>query len=398
MGTLSERPAARDTALERLQLALASAGLALWRWDAERGVRYADGLLQIAGITRRHLEADPDCIRRMVHPEDVAAVWRLDEAMLRGLPYDAEYRLVRPDGSVRWVAHHARPEPGPRPGPPALIGSIADITERKRAEERLRVAHDELEARVRERTDLLARANTTLANEVAERRAAESQVRELLGQLVDAEEEERRHMARELHDSLGQHLAALTLGLHALDRDAALPAALRERVGALLAATRRLEDDVDRLAHQLRPTALDDLGLDDALRELAQAWQQDAGVELEAHVRGLRGRRLPRELETTAYRIVQEALTNVRKHAGASRVGLIVETRGDMLRVIVEDDGRGFDAAAVAGAASAPGRRLGLRGMAERASLAGGQLEMETAPGQGTTLYLTLPLSKEDDA
>jgi signal transduction histidine kinase len=266
---------------------------------------------------------------------------------------------------------------------------------------RLRSPHDELEARVHERTDLLARANTTLANEVAERRAAESQVRELLGQLVSAEEDERRRLARELHDSLGQHLAALTLGLHAMEQDGALPATLHERVGKLLAATRRLEDEVDRLAHQLHPAALDDLGLDDALRELALAWQQDAGIEVEVHLRGLRGRRFPRELETTAYRIVQEALTNVRKHAGASRVGLIVEARGEMLRVIVEDDGRGFEAPVRAGPAGAPGRQLGLRGMTERAALAGGRIELETAPGQGTTLYLTLPmfaLFKEDEA
>lgn len=382
---------------QRLQLALEATGLALWEWDLEAGqVRYSDEVLQITGVPAGQLAADVEAARRLVHPEDVEVIWAADEAARTGRPFRAEYRIVRPDGGVRWVAHHARLHPAGEGGPRRMIGTLADITPRKQAEEALRRAHDELEARVQERTEALELANATLLTEVAERRAIEDQVRELFGQVVTAEEEERRRVARELHDSLGQYATALTLGLDAVAQDAALPQALRHRVRRLQQVARELDLDIDRLVHQLRPTALDDLGLADALRAHASAWAEETGTAVELHIRGLRSRRFPPSLEITVYRVVQEALNNVRKHAAARRVGLIVEQREGELRVIVEDDGRGFDPARLRPAA--PGRHLGLRGMAERAAQAGGRVEVESAPGRGTTLYLRLPVPTAEEA
>jgi signal transduction histidine kinase len=126
----------------------------------------------------------------------------------------------------------------------------------------------------------------------------------------------------------------------------------------------------------------------------AQAWAKESGIPIDVHTHGLRTGRLAPVVETTVYRVVQETLTNVRKHAGASRVGLIVERRPGELRVVVEDDGEGFDAANVV---SERGRRLGLRGMAERARLVAGHLEVESVAGRGTTVYLSIPLSEEAD-
>jgi PAS domain S-box-containing protein len=392
---LDEPPGAQvDPALlhsrQWLQLALDAAQLGLWEWDLATDEQlYSDEALRITGLTRRQLAEDDSLVRLLVHPEDVEVIWAVDEAARAGQSFHAEYRIVRPDGMLRWVAHHARTECDARGRPLRMVGTLADITQRKQAEEALRAAHDELEARVRERTQALEQANSRLAGEVAERRATEAQVRELLGQLTSAEEDERRRLARELHDSLGQHLTALALGLKAIEADPALPAGLAPRLQRLLQVARRLDDDIDRLAHELRPAALDDLGLDDALRELAGVWAQDARIAVDVHLRGLRGRRFPPLLETTVYRVVQEALTNVQKHAGASRVGLIVELHGSELRASIEDDGRGFGAAPPPGE---PGRRLGLRGMAERAAQAGGRLDVETDAGRGTTVYLTLPL------
>jgi signal transduction histidine kinase len=118
-------------------------------------------------------------------------------------------------------------------------------------------------------------------------------------------------------------------------------------------------------------------------------------VPVDIHTRGLRGRRFDPAVETTVYRVVQEALTNIRKHADASRVGLIVELRDGELRAIVEDDGQGMSHTGPITRA-APGRHLGLRGMAERARLAGGRLDLESEPGRGTAVYLSVPLQPEE--
>ncbi|MED5617684.1 PAS domain S-box protein [Ideonella sp. BN130291] len=383
---------------QRLQLALAASSLGLWEWDLASGrLWYSDRVLEITGLTQAQLVADPGAARRLVHPDDVHVIRASDEAARTGRAFHAEYRILRHDGTLRWVANHARTECDEHGVPQRMVGTLTDITDRKQGEEALRQAHDELEARVHERTEALARANTTLANEVAARRATEAHVRELLGQLVNAEEEERRRIARELHDTVGQHLTALTLGLKAVEEEPALPARLRSRMAQLRHATRALDDDIDRLSHELRPAALDDLGLDDALRQHASGWAGDSGIVVDLHTHGLRGRRFAQAVESTVYRVVQEALTNVRKHAGASRVSLIAEVRDQALRVIVEDDGSGLASAP----AASPGsgvmrRRLGLRGMSERAMLAGGRLDVESEPGRGTTLYLTIPLSEED--
>ena len=383
---------------QRLQLALDASNLGLWEWDIASGsVSGSPRMLAITGLGADDLAMDPLALRRLVHPEDMEAVWGLEEAARAGRAYHAEYRIVRRDGSVRWVANHARTDRDATGQPRRMIGTLADITERKQADAALSQSRDELEERVHDRTEALAQANTALANEVTERRATESLVRELLGQLVVAEEEERRRMARELHDTVGQHLTAITLALKAMESHPDMPAELRKRLAQLQRAARHLDDDIDRLSQELRPAALDDLGLDEALRQHALAWSEESGIAVDIHTHGLRGRRFGQAVESTVYRVVQEALTNVRKHAGASRVGVIVEQRDLELKAIVEDDGRGFDAQIAP--EGPPGtnhrRRLGLRGMNERAMLAGGALEIESKPGQGTTVYLTIALQED---
>jgi signal transduction histidine kinase len=270
-----------------------------------------------------------------------------------------------------------------------------DVTARKLTEQELVSARDGLEVRVRERTAELAQANTALHVEIAEREAAGVKIRQLLGRLVNAQEEERRRLSRELHDTVGQQLAVLSMGLMALRAAPGSPPAVTERLDDIEHATRRLEEDIDRISYELRPLALDQMKLVDALGQYAVEWSGQCGVALEMQVHGLPVERLSPAVEATVYRVVQEALTNVRKHAAASRVSLIAERRGGQLRVIVEDDGRGFDPAAVSASGDAQ-RRLGLLGMAERAALVTGSLEVESAPGNGTTIYLTVPLDVVD--
>jgi signal transduction histidine kinase len=397
---ITERRAAQAALAEsqqRLQLALDASGLGEWELDVDRGVfRCSASVLDLFGLpTDAPQPLDLAEWRRRLHPEDAESLWAWEAATAAAQPFEGEYRLLLPGGRLRWVAHYARPVPCGADGRRRVIGTLGDITARRHDEQALRQARDELETRVVERTEALEQVNTALHSEVAERRAIEEQVRDLLGQLVVAEEEERRRLSRELHDGVGQHLTALSLGLKAACDDRDSSAALRDRLLRLQAAVRQIEDEIDRLSHELRPPALDDLGLEDALRQLVQAWSQAADTPAEFYGHGLL-RRLPPPVEATVYRIVQEALTNVRKHAGARRVAVVLERRGTLLRAIVEDDGCGFEAETASPRVPLR-RRLGLRGMSERAALIGGQLEIESRPGAGTTVYLSVPLPPLDD-
>lgn len=260
----------------------------------------------------------------------------------------------------------------------------------------LRLAHDQLEARVRERTAELAQSNKVLHVEIAERKRAEAARRQLLQRLVTAQEEERRRLSRELHDQLGQHLTALMLGLQSLKQPDGAPAAAGACVDRLQELTDQLMQEVHRLARELRPAALDDLGLPAALRRHAEAWSRYSGVSVDFHSREFDAGRLPAPIETTIYRVVQEALTNILRHAQAQRVSVLLERRGEHVLAIVEDDGRGFDAEAVMAAPDAQSR-LGLMGMQERVALVGGSLEIESRRGGGTTVFVRIPLGAAEE-
>jgi len=205
--------------------------------------------------------------------------------------------------------------------------------------------------------------------------------RDALRRIVEAQELERRRLARELHDQTGQELTSVLLGLKAVeeaktseDRTAAL-AAVREQVVETL-------HDVRRLAVELRPKALDDFGLTPALERLRDTFSEQTGmrVELESRIR----ERLPPDVETALYRIVQEALTNIVKHAQASAISIVLTRKVGAVTALIEDDGRGFSRDG--------GEGLGLLGMGERLALLGGRLRIESRPGAGTTIVAEVPL------
>ncbi len=261
----------------------------------------------------------------------------------------------------------------------------------KQAEASLQRERDQLEERVRKRTAELSRTNKALQAEMACRERAEEAHREVLRRLVAAEETERGRVSRELHDRLGQDLTALKLGLQIVRKQGPCPPKVRDGVSKLENLADSLMRDIHRLAWELRPAALDDFGLEMALRRYADEWAALSGVPVDFHSRGVTARRLAPELETALYRITREALTNVVRHAKARRVSVLLERRADHVLLIVEDDGRGFDAAALLRAPAAQGK-LGLLGMQERATLAGGSVEVESNPGAGTTVFVRLPL------
>jgi signal transduction histidine kinase len=261
-----------------------------------------------------------------------------------------------------------------------------DVESARQALER---ANQELEQRVADRTAELERANSALAAEIVVRKRAEQIRGELLRQLIDAEEQERRRISRELHDQMGQQLTGLLLGLRAAEGEAEAPE-MAERLRYLERLASDTARDVQSMAVELRPPALDTLGLAAAVQNHLEEWSTRHGFEHDFHARGFESVRLPAEVETTLYRVLQEALTNVVKHAGATRLGLILEQRDGSVQAIVEDNGRGFSVEEVL-ERKGKSQRLGVLGMRERVALMGGSMKIESAAGIGTTIYVRIP-------
>lgn len=210
--------------------------------------------------------------------------------------------------------------------------------------------------------------------------------RELMMRLVTSQENERRRISREIHDHFGQELTALSFGLRDLESDIPEGTPGRRRLRALKEAVDRLGRQAHELAFELRPAALDDLGLKAALEGLIQRWSEDVGIPVGFHFASDGENRAASEAELALYRIIQEALTNIAKHASASSVSVIIEQGRSHLMALVEDNGRGFDAQT-----QGHGSGLGLLGMSERLSVVGGSLEVESRPGAGTTIRARIP-------
>jgi signal transduction histidine kinase len=246
------------------------------------------------------------------------------------------------------------------------------------------VAHDKLGPDQR-----FSSADLRLAEQFAVRAAiavdlSRRVARDALRRVVAGQELERRRLARELHDETGQALTSILLGLRAVD-EAGSSNDVRKAVSDLRELVVATLQDVRRLAVQLRPKALDDFGLVPALERLVQTFSETSGIDVDLEAQ-LGEERLPTEVETTLYRIVQEALTNVVKHAEATRVSILLVHRNGSATAVIEDDGRGFDPA------NAASDSLGLQGMRERVELHDGRLNLEAAPGAGTTLVVEVPL------
>jgi PAS domain S-box-containing protein len=339
---------------ERLTLAFAGAQEGVWDWNLETGaVVYSARWKQMLGYADEEIEPHVSAWERLLHPDDRPRAQELNESVVRGAQtYEGEFRLRHKDAHYIHVLSRGFPVRREPEGPVVrIVGTHFDLTERKRADAE------------RARTELLAR-------------------------LVFAQEDERRRIAREMHDQFGEQLTALGRGIGALKDACGDSPELQTKVDALEAIAHQLDRDVDQLVWQLRPTALDDLGLRAALANYLQDWSARVGISAELHTSGLLDDRLASETETTLYRIAQEALTNVAKHARAKNVDVILERRSDSVLLIVEDDGVGFEPPAADSGRSAQG--FGLLGMQERAALVGASLQIESAAGKGTTVFVRM--------
>jgi len=225
--------------------------------------------------------------------------------------------------------------------------------------------------------------NTLLFDEV---RNSNKQLHGLSQRLMKAQEDERLHLSRELHDESGQLLTALTVQLGLLERSLEQPGSLRERIEELKKTANMIQDNLHKLAVNLRPASLDHLGLVTTLRQFIGEFTRQYNIPVDFEAVGMAGKRLPIEMETALFRIVQESLTNVVLHAQAKKVDILLNLHNEHLVTIVEDDGIGF----------LPGSpnlddQLGLFGMRERIEMLGGTFIIESSPGKGTTVKAEAP-------
>jgi len=292
---------------------------------------------------------------RTVHPEDLStALEKWVVAKATSEVYEDEMRLRRADGEYRWFLVRVAPLLDQHGNVVKWFGSSIDIEDRKRAEKDLEEAHRQLKILSRRR--------------------------------VKVQEEERRHLARELHDEIGQALTAAKINLQAAMEES--DPAKSKRIHETAAILERLLSQVRQISLNLRPSMLDDLGLVPALRSLLDEQGRRASVAVRFSAKNI-SESLDPEIQTTCFRIAQEAITNAVRHAAATQIQVDIHREEGSFRLRVYDDGRGFEMPPPQSQTIG----LGLLGMKERAALVGGRTRITSAPGKGTTVDATLPLT-----
>jgi two-component system sensor histidine kinase UhpB len=335
------------------------AGLGSWEWDPDTGrVAWSEELYRIFGVTPQDVQPSFENYLERLHPEDRQQSGSMvARALIDNRPFSMLERVVRPGGELRYVRSQGDVVRNERGKPIKVLVACLDITEQRHSESALRQAAQELHGLTR--------------------------------RLVQAEEAERRRLARELHDRVGQSLSALNINLDIISRDSqALPPALRQRLEDSLGLVDGTLQSIESVMADLRPPLLDEYGLAAALGWHSEEFARRTGVQVTVTDRtpdAAKGARP--EAAVALFRIAQEALNNVLKHAQAKSVRIHVSATDEELVLDVHDDGRGFDPRA------ARRGRWGMTTMRERAEAAGGQLHIDATPGQGTRIHARVPLS-----
>jgi PAS domain S-box-containing protein len=347
---ITERRAAEQALREQRTLlaeAQKLAGLGSWEWDPASGrVTWSDEMYAIYGVEPERFRPSFEGYLERIHPEDRArAAATVALALMDNRAFSMDERIVRPDGAVRQLRSHGEVVRDESGRPIKMVGACMDVTEQRKAEAALRA---------------------------------------LTRRLVQAEENERRRIARELHDRVGQNLSALNINLDIL-LGRLQDGALRRRLEDSLKLVDATLQSIENVMADLRPALLDEYGLAAALAWYGEEYSQRTGIRVGVEA-GEAGRQLRPEAAVALFRIAQEALNNAAKHSSAKTVTMGLEEDGGELTLSVRDDGKGFDPAA------APRGRWGMTTMRERAEAAGGAFSIHSSPGNGTTVRARVPL------
>ena len=292
-----------------------------------------------------------------VHPDDRDyCVGTYTPAIEARRPFTFEYRVRRADGAYRWLLASGVPKYGPDGSYTGYVGCDVDITERRNAEHKTRESQAAVEVSHRE-------------------------IQQLAGSLITAHEDERRHLARELHDDLTQRLARLAIDAGRMESAADAPGALRPLREDLV----RLSEDVHAMSYRLHPSVLDDLGLVEALKAECDRVARHGELRVDIEASAVPAA-LPVNASLCLFRVAQEALSNAVRHAHASAVTVLLSTHSTGLQLAVSDNGNGFDPER-----SRDHPSLGLASMRERVRLVQGEFDIESTPGRGTTVVAWVP-------
>jgi PAS domain S-box-containing protein len=348
---LSRTKLALSASEERLSTAATAADIGLWVWDIVRDEIWVSEsgrkLFGLSGTERTTLER----LVKAVHRDDRKPFRRAIERALAGQgDFELEFRLAVRDHGLRWVVARGRTESDSVGQPSRMRGVAIDVTGRQ---------------------------------------VAEAAARDLGGRLIRVHEDERSRLARELHDDVTQRLAVLAINAGQGERKAAgspESAVMQEMREELV----RLSEDVHSLSYRLHPSILDDLGLEEALRAECDRFAELERIEVDFDASDVPAT-MSSEIALCLFRIAQEALRNVGRHAGASRVKISLARDDGELHLTIEDNGKGYDAQAASAKAS-----LGLVSMRQRVALVAGSIEITGAKGRGTTVCASVPLEEKD--
>ncbi len=351
---------------KRFRLIAEHAPVIIWTGTPEATINYVNQTgVEFTGLSLDQLVGDGWL--NAVHPDDVDHCLRIYVPAFKARrPFLMEYRIRRADGAYRWILDSGMPQFEPDGSYSGFIGSSVDITERKTAEAQIRESQAALEMSHRE-------------------------IRHLAGRLIEAQDDERARIARDLHDDVSQQLAGLSIAFSGLKRrlgESRVSEDLHEELRGLQQRTLTLAQNVRHLSHDLHPTVLRHVGLVAALTTYCAELERPHGVVLTCSADGDATAIAP-DAAVCLYRIAQEALRNVIAHAGARRADVRLVCRGDHAEITVTDDGKGFDAAS----SSKRGKGLGLVSITERAKLAGGAVTIETELDRGTRVHARIPVN-----
>jgi PAS domain S-box-containing protein len=356
---------------QRMRYSLEAASFGTWHWDIVSGkVHWSDNMEKIHGQIPGSFSGSFEGFAEGICVEDRR---RVQDAIKKALEgdgkYEVEYRQFRADGALSWMESHGQVIYDESKRPTAMIGVCWDITERKQNEDELKQAHEQLEVRVRERTSELERAQERL--------------RMLSGRLLRMQDDERRRIARELHDTVGQLVVALNLNLAPVEEELLQKdPALAKQVTESLSLVAELSRDLRTISHLLHPPLLDEAGLQSALRWYVDGFSERSKIEVELRLDPAMGR-LPAEHETAIFRIVQECLTNIHRHSGSRTASIDIARRTDHIEVEIRDQGKGMPR-------PLPRAGVGIQGMGERVHQLGGSLEVASTTA-GTRVVAILP-------